>query len=112
MWETVGNGHALVTRGHDNSRPDWMRYLANTGGEDSHQLSIDEMPRHRFELADTWGGYKPDDDEWHRMGDANGHANDGIADTWGYQRTNYLGNNQPHNNIQCSIVIGVWRRIG
>ena len=112
VWETVGNGHALVTRGHDNSRPDWMRYLANTGGEDSHQLSIDEMPSHSHEVNGVLDAHNSGNYKWRRTGFGGAFSQDDIPDQTGYWMSENTGGGHGHNNIQCSIVIGVWRRVG
>ena len=110
-WERVGNGHALITQGLDDSRPDWMRTIGNTGGSDTHTLSINELPKHRFKVRATQGDTQQSTEDWDYMGAGNGHANDEITDSWGYMKTNELGNDQPHNNIQLSYVVGVWLRI-
>lgn len=71
--------------------------IGNGGGEETHTLSIDEMPSH-----------------CHSIGTANGQGNK----DWGYNFTydnntaawhtgscSYEGRNQPHNNMQPYIIL-------
>ncbi len=68
--------------------------LGNTGGEKTHNLTIDEMPSHNHEVyLDNQGtGGK-----WGPLGTVQ-------QTTEVYTTTNNVGNNQPHNNLQPYIV--------
>ena len=109
-WQRVGNGHALLTKAVDNSRPEWMRTIGNTGGSDTHTLSIDQMPRHHHETLGFMDGYGTDD-RFRKVRNGGAFASDETPDQIGYWTSEDTGNNQPHNNIQLSYVIGVWRRV-
>ena len=104
FWEHIGNGHALVTKGHDNSRPDWMRNIGNTGGEDAHQLTIEEMPSHShsYHKAIYSYGHKDGGEDLSRYGKDTGNNN---------AETAQVGQSQSHNNIQLSLIVGAWRRL-
>lgn len=111
-WESLGNGHALVTKGHDDSRPDWMRNLGNVGGGDTHQLTIDEMPSHTHEVNGVLDAYNQGKYKWRRTGVGGAFSQDGHPDQEGFWTSESTGGNQPHSNIQLSLIIGAWRRIG
>lgn len=70
--------------------------VGKSGGAKEHQLTIGEMPRHRFGFPPGAGG----DDGAGRIvaGDSYGTQSLGSA------YTNYLGSNQPHNNLPPYIV--------
>ncbi len=40
-----------------------------------------------------------------------GHANDEVLDSWGSMKSDPIGGNQWHNNVQPSTVIAIWIRI-
>lgn len=107
QWEKHGDGHALVSRAlqENDQSPKWMKTIGNTGGEDNHTLTINEMPKHRHSLGDasgtSGGGRTPDLND--RPSD-----NPALSDT---DSIGYTGGSQPHNNIQKSIIVDVWRRI-
>ena len=82
-----------VTIGKDSTDADFDT-LGNTGGEKTHNLTIDEMPSHNHEVyLDNQGtGGK-----WGPLGTVQ-------QTTEVYTTTNNVGNNQPHNNLQPYIV--------
>lgn len=101
-WQRYGDGQVLVlvANQNNNDAPTFMKIMGSSGGEYKHQLTIAELPRHRFSIdmadQDTSGGTIADG------------SNNGAGGT-GY--TNYLGDDQAHNIVQPSIVIGAWLRI-
>lgn len=91
-WKECVDIRGKVIVGLDPNDVDFAT-LKGTLGEKKHQLTIDEMPRHRhhgqsLRYAEEWRGtgFKPDD--W----------NNGDGDT------DYTGGDQSHNNIQPSII--------
>ena len=74
--------------------------MGNTFGENTHKLTIAEMPIHNFNInfvtGDIGGNGKP----------ATGSTSSAAANL----ETDSLGSDVPHNNIQPSIVTGYWLR--
>lgn len=111
-WTLESQGCCLVGLSTQNSSPNWTRQIGNSFGEYEHTLSIDELPKHRFKVRATQGGTQQSAEDWDYVGETNGHANDDVADSWGYMKSNFVGGDQPHNNVQPSLVVAIWRRIG
>lgn len=96
-WELWGQGRVPV--GIDPDDEDFNT-VEKTGGEKTHVLTVEEMPKHR-----------------HSINTANGQGNM----EWGYafsydNRSAYngmmewQGGNQPHNNMQPYITCYIWKR--
>lgn len=82
-----------------NYNSSWATYaqeLGVTGGEETHTLTVQEMPRHRHSYNDYYVGAWTD--QSNRMCVA--YADIGNDDSGG---TNYTGGNQAHNNLQPYI---------
>ena len=81
------------------------KYSAGTsGGEDTHKLTVAEMPehnhsatRHRGSGNMTWGGLIGVDKV------------DGVSK--GVQYTGPTGGNQPHNNMPPFLTVYIWKRL-
>lgn len=71
----------------------------NGYGEYTHQLTIDEMPRHDHDYSTI-----TDANEDREFGETN---NDGALKTF---KTSPKGNDDPHNNIPPSFGLYIWRR--
>ena len=70
-------------------------------GEYEHQLTTDEMPSHSHDVNFVTGG----------IGGSGRPATDSNSSSSANLKTNTLGGNQPHNNIQPSIGVGMWLRL-
>ena len=100
-WELFGPGRCLVCV--DTSDSDFNT-VKKTGGEKSHKLTIDEMPKHKPQaLLNT--------------GDSN---TSGSAINWkivhngrfyGGDMFKSFGGDQAHNNLQPYIVVYMWKRV-
>jgi len=78
--------------------------IDSIGGESSHVLTIDEMPRHTHKIyRTTTSGTK---DVYTFTNSAGKGANETFANT------EFVGSNAAHNNMPPYIAVYMWRRIG
>ena len=70
-------------------------------GEYEHQLTIDEMPSHNHDVDFVTGA----------IGGSGHPATDSASSASANLKTNTLGGDKPHNNIQPSIGVGMWLRL-
>ena len=100
-WERYGKGRTLVSV--NESDTDFT--AGKTGGEKTHVLTVDEMPKHRHRVgkfATMQGGGTWDCD---KIGGAQ-LLDSKVAD--GY--TDYAGTSKAHNNMPPYIAVYLWRR--
>lgn len=80
-------------------------------GEFEHQLTQEEIPEH-------WHGFPGDDQlvafgaEKYREQHVYDAKSSGGGYTSGWYKTTSVGGNKMHNNVQPSVVVAMWRRIG
>ena len=70
-----------------------------TGGEETHKLTINEIPSHTH----AFGGWI----DWYAKGGTTGIIGTGAS----AGNTSSRGGDQPHNNMPPYIAVYVWRRI-
>ncbi|WEI18214.1 hypothetical protein PY247_18395 [Acinetobacter proteolyticus] len=103
-WIRHGEGKASVGLSTQENDPEWTKNIGSTFGSYTHTLTVEEMPKHRHRLGDApgtqGGGRTPD---LNNSPPDNPDLND--TDAIGYE-----GGDQPHNNVQPSIVDLRWRR--
>lgn len=106
-WIAWGAGRVPV--GVDTSQTEFNT-VEKTGGEKTHKLIIDEMPRHRVPFAQNFGTPAQSDsdyntDEYKTLAAT---KNAGYLNRTG--QTAYVGGDQPHNNLQPYITCYIWKR--
>lgn len=107
-WEQIAQGRTLigVGTGTDNNSVSKTFSNGETGGEYSHTLSVNEMPKHGHQI-----GY---DTRVNATGFANTRSMPFVAG--GSVRdlsipTDIRGGDQAHNNIQPYFAVYIWKRI-
>lgn len=96
-WVRYASGRALVGASTpESNNPEWTKIVGGIYGNYDHQLSIAEMPEHDHSV--TVMASKDD-----YSGSSGNRFTEGG-------RTGKEGGNQPHNNVQPSIVVNIWRR--
>nr|DAQ18325.1 MAG TPA: baseplate wedge protein [Caudoviricetes sp.] len=76
----------------------------SVGGEATHTLTIDEMPRHNHEI-----------DNLNASGNSTPYMTVQAQDKKGYGgnvQTMFAGGSQPHNNMPPYLAVYIWKRVG
>lgn len=95
-WIREDDGTTLVSY---KSSGKFNKPIGTIVGEETHQLTIDEMPSHRHEAR--YGGTEGGDGTGYRYANTEGTS---------YQIIQAEGGNQPHNNVQPSTIVYRWHR--
>lgn len=109
-WVRHGEGKASVGLSTQGADPLWTKSVGTTFGEYAHQLSTAELPNFSLNYPNQWAGTNPPNVVQIYSNDDIGWAKDGSPDTSLLQHTDSVGGDQPHNNVQPSIVDARWRR--
>lgn len=96
-WVRFAEGRTLVGYSSTADNGEQYRIMKNTFGANTHKLTVAEMPNHNHTL--------PGENTSAMTG---GGAAGGTVTT--QKPTSYSGGDQPHNNIQPSIVVAYWLR--
>lgn len=123
-WVRYAEGRAPV--GFSDNTDDIAEYktMGHTFGDNTHQLKVGEMPKHIHRLAvSNWCPTKRDTSLSDSQVDLStkvldssmrltSMTDDVLSDNYTIEPTDWAsaGGNQPHNNIQPSIVTGYWLR--
>jgi microcystin-dependent protein len=129
-WIRFAEGLTLVGKSTKQDDPIWTKQIGNVFGENSHTLSIPEMPGHNHIEANS-----PYNKLTASMADIVASDGDGLAGTnpagqaspsynHTYIQTSDItteqfskmtiknaGGSEPHNNVQPSKIVGMWLRI-
>ena len=99
-WVRYAEGRAPV--GFSDNASDIAEYktMGNTFGENTHKLTIEEMPSHNFNINFVTGS----------ISGTGRPATESSSSAAANLKTETLGADVPHNNIQPSIVTGYWLR--
>lgn len=107
-WQRYAEGKVLVGFSEASStNPVWTKFIGNEYGEYDHTLSESELPPHNHPAT--------------QAGDANNVVSGSNLQLSGTSNGGYssaasnavgsTGGNQPHNNVQPSIVVHMWIRV-
>ena len=116
VWESYAEGRALVGyNGRNSLTPDWTRVPNNMFGEYSVALSEENNGEHEHKFSKN-ATYSTIDQAPNKTisflaGDPSGvttHGGDDILESANYLKTS--GKGVPHNNVQPSIIVFIWRR--
>ena len=94
-WQEVVNWRGRMPVGFDSTQTEF-NVMGKDGGEKTHQLTIDEMPKHRFQLTQDVVSFYDEN---------NGVGNGGDGPASKVKYTNYLGSDKPHNNLSPYRVV-------
>lgn len=95
-WTREDDGTTLVSY---KSSGKFNQPIGTIVGEETHQLTIDEMPSHRHEAR--YGGTAGGDGTGYRYANTEGTS---------YQIIQAEGGDQAHNNVQPSTIVYRWHR--
>ena len=96
-WVRYASGRALVGASTpESTNPEWTKIAGGIYGNYTHQLTVAEMPKHNHSV--TVMASKDD-----YSGSSGNRFTEGG-------NTGDAGGDQPHNNVQPSIVVNIWRR--
>lgn len=102
-WVRHGEGRASVglVKDADPTAPAWTKTVGSTFGSFTHQLTIAQLPKFSLDInatsTDSPGSARP----------SFNFSTDRAAN----MKTSEIGDDQPHNIVQPSIVDARWRRI-
>ena len=104
-WVLWGAGRVPV--GVDENDTDFAT-SEKTGGEKEHQLTVDELAKHRHPA----GGSTPAIGKYQYVTSGDGfQLASGSSGRYIIAGMDYVGNNQPHNNIQPYITCYMFKKI-
>lgn len=97
-WEKVKEGVVLLSAGD--------KYpLGSEGGEETHKLTISEMPTHSLEFKrPAWTYSEQDESDSQFLSGGTGMK--AVIDT-----TYNIGSDEPHNNMPPYLAVYIWKRI-
>ena len=103
QWERFATGRTLV--GYDQSNEDFNE-IDKTGGEKTHTLTIEELPKHHHILNEGFTYGK----DWVPESKNSLSSASSPSYSWTPQ-TSDVGENKGHNNMPPYIVTSFWKRI-
>lgn len=82
--------------------------VGKTGGEKTHELTVDELAKHSHAPGTSAAVFmNVDHDYGVRLSST---STPGALSSWVGAVTIPMGNNKPHNNLQPYIAVYIWRR--
>ena len=103
-WVLFAQGRAIVGLSDINNSksPDWNKYVGGIFGEYEHTLNVNEMPKHVHQQGVKFTG----------LGKIEGYTESSAPrdDNYSLANTIEAGGSQPHNNVQPSVTVAIWKR--
>lgn len=131
-WVRYAEGRTVVGQSTKAADPDDYKTIGNTFGENEHTLTIEEMPSHKHSKGDIYDKFLAKASDVLALPPNSGYIGNGSGLTpngfdnnnngseyqagqmsvkgWNESTEASVGGDQPHNNIQPSIVAGCWLR--
>lgn len=112
-WEKFAQGLTLVGQSDNGADPNWTRSVNSVFGSYLHKLTIDETPLHNHSMNPNSLYVTedfPDNAPITRLVGARDTSALFNASSILEDYITYAGGDQPHNNVQPSIVVYMWRR--
>lgn len=104
-WKMLDPGLTLISQGKGTDKFGSFEFVAGqTYGERLHQLTVDELAKHRHNSGVGYGN----------RGETNkdtGHGKASDNNPYALWNTGYAGSDQPHNNVQPSKAVYTWFRV-
>lgn len=103
-WSKIAEGQCLIQAGDNH-------VLGSTGGESTHKLTVDEMPKHAHTICrmdntklTSWGTNAGEGSIWEIPADGNN-----THDHLGYM-ADFMGGSIAHNNMPPYLAVNIWKR--
>lgn len=103
-WSKIAEGHCLIQAGNTYT-------LASTGGESTHKLTVDEMPKHAHPVVrndgtkvSAWATNAGGGNVWYLPVDGNNTNN--HLEYMAY----FEGGSNVHNNMPPYLAVNIWKR--
>ena len=110
-WERFGVGRTVVSV--DDTQTDFNAPM-KVGGEKTHVLTVNEMPRHTHDIIRDGGNTKPmmvDTGRSAQWGSYIGQQSSGYTAESLRIEVTTTGDSQAHNNMPPYITVYMWRRV-
>lgn len=101
-WEAMGGRFLL---GADATYP-----AGSTGGEASHTLTTNEMPRHTHTTAVEYNAGTSSIEAWSLLIKQGSWETPSTTVTNGSANNQFVGGSQPHNNLPPYLAVYIWKR--
>ena len=107
VWEKYAKGAAIVGHSDDvtTATPDWVKIGGTKYGTYTHTLLESEIPAHTHKVGEGIVASSGQNNGVYTSGDDKTEKADSFSDTLS------TGGGQPHNNVQPSVVVFIWKRI-
>ena len=112
LWERIGQGRTIVGEGTWTDSNNETKTFSNgaTGGEYSHTLTRNEIPKHYHPYTTAPHGWAERDTSASQIISPSSGSSKSVKKNTDYQYTDG-DTDKPHNNIQPYLVVYMWKRV-